>query len=394
MDTAVFRSVQVMMLTSRIAGCPFVDDLRKTKARERFSMPSPIRGLLRLVYFLVCASLFSCLLSTYVIIRLWFSRPTDQITIVTQAGNYLVVYGQAMISFLNMVLRRDLLADIVLSAVKLEPNLFLDTRNASRRLWKVSLLCLLFTLADAVKLFAGHSGHIAVASLLLEGQSEHLFMLAYIASCFLLSVWYNMVFWQIVCFSSLFREYFATLARRLEGSLKRDSAHVDDGRCLAAEYARVNLVELQRLLRKVDAFVGPQALCYYAGSVFFLCGMLYRIAVSSNTLIQKVSRWSYTAAMVAGLVLSTAAVGSMSSQVSRIQSIIQASKFQKLSDAATHRLHILLLALEELRGCLTGCGMFVINLPLIVAIAGAVITYTVVLVQTNESIMGNKCLKY
>ncbi|KAH7986791.1 hypothetical protein HPB49_025714 [Dermacentor silvarum] len=369
--SAVFRGIQAMMFTSKIAGCAFVDGVCKTKARQRFSMPSPIRGLLRLLYFLICASLFSCLLSTYVIIRLWFSRPTDQITIVTQAGNYLVVYGQAVISFLNLVLRRDLLADIVLSAAKLEPNLFLDTRMARRRLWKVSLLCLLFTLADAVKYFAGHSDHIAVASLLLEGQSEQLFMVAYIASCFLLSVWYNMVFWQIVCFSSLFREYFAALARRLEGSLKRaDSAHVDDRRCLAAENARVNLVELQRLLRKVDAFVGPQALCYYAGSVFFLCGMLYRIAVSSNTLTQKATRWGYAAAMVAGIVLSTAAVGSMSSQ-----------------------LHILLLAVEELRGCLTGCGMFVINLPLIVAIAGAVITYTVLLVQTNESITGNKCLK-
>ncbi|KAL1425579.1 hypothetical protein MTO96_019008 [Rhipicephalus appendiculatus] len=346
-----------MMLTSKVAGCPFV--------RRARSLPWV---LLRLAYFLACATLFSCLLLTYVIIRVWFSKPADQITIVTQAGNYMVVYCQAVVSFLNMVLRRDLLADIVLSAAKLEPKLDLDANVSGRRLWKNSLLCLLFTLADGLKLFAGHSGHISVASFLLEGQSEHLVRLfwpTYIASCFLLSVWYNMFFWQIVCFSSLFREYFAAQALRLEDSAKR----VDGEKCLAVENVRVNLVELQRLLRKVDAFVGLQALCYYAGSVFFLCGMLYRLAVSSRTLVQKVSRWGYTAAMAMGIILSTAAVGSINSQ-----------------------LHILLLTLEELQDSLTGCGMFVINLPLIVTIAGAAVTYTVVLVQTNES-MGNTCLK-
>ncbi|KAH7938847.1 hypothetical protein HPB52_001332 [Rhipicephalus sanguineus] len=293
------------MLTSEIAGCPFV---RRTK-----SLPWAI-SLLRLVYFLACATLFSCLLLTYIIIRVWFDKPADQITIVTQAGNYMVVYCQAVVSFLNMLLRRDLLADIVLSAAKLEPKLELDAKASGRRLWKISLLCLLFALADGLKLFAGHSGHISVASFLLEGHSEHLVRLfwpTYIASCFLLSVWYNMFFWQIVCFSSLFREYLAALACRLEDSAKR----VDDEKCLAAENVRVNLVELQRLLRKVDAFVGAQALCYYAGSVFFLCGMLYRLAVSSRTLEEKASRWGYTAAMGMGVVLSTAAVGSINSQV-------------------------------------------------------------------------------
>ncbi|XP_075726884.1 uncharacterized protein LOC142768767 [Rhipicephalus microplus] len=301
--SAVSRAVHLLILTSRIAGCPFV--------RRARSVPWV---LLRLVYFLACATLFSCLLLTYVIIRLWFDKPADQITIVTQAGNYMLVYGQAVISFINMALRRDLLADIVLSAAKLEQKLDLDAKLSGRRLWKTSLLCLLFTLADALKLFAGHSRHISVASALLGGQSEHLLHLfwpTYIASCFLLSVWNNMFFWQIVCFSSLFREYMAAQASRLEDSAKR----ADDEKCLAVENVRLNLAELQRLLRKVDAFVGVQALCYYAGSVFFLCGMLYRLAVSSRTLVQKVSRWGYTASMVMSLILSTAAVGSLNSQV-------------------------------------------------------------------------------
>ncbi|XP_075728166.1 uncharacterized protein LOC142769114 [Rhipicephalus microplus] len=81
----------------------------------------------------------------------------------------------------------------------------------------------------------------------------------------------------------------------------------------------------------------------------------------------------------------------LKNMASRIQSIIQATEFETLSDATTHRLHILILSVEDLQGSLTGCGLFVINLPLIVTIAGSVITYTVVLVQTSESIMANKC---
>ncbi|KAK8788920.1 hypothetical protein V5799_021305 [Amblyomma americanum] len=329
-----------MMFICKISGCPFTDVIvNETRGSQNESKTAPIRRLLQVTYFIACVCVFSCIGSSYVMIRLWLSKPTDQITLVTQSGIYLIVYIQAVLNFLNLLLRRKQLADIVLSAAKLEPKLHLDVRVVRRRLWKVSLLCLLYTLVDALKHVVGLRGHIGAAFLLMRDRSEHvrrLFVPAYIGSCFLISAWYNVVFWQIVYFSSLFREYFAAVGRCLEDALSPGA----DARGLAAESVRLKLVELQRLLRKVNSFVGPQALWYYAGSVFYLCGMLYNAATSTTSATQQAIRWTYVAAMAAGVVLTTAAASRMSDEI-----------------------------------------------------AGAVITYTVVLVQTNESIVADKCLR-
>ncbi|KAH7934316.1 hypothetical protein HPB49_024896 [Dermacentor silvarum] len=236
-----------------------------------------------------------------------------QITFITRSGLYFVIYGQVILNFCNLLLRRTQLADIVVTAAKLEPSLHLDMESAA--------------------------GQIKVAFYLLRGYDDHvkrLFVPWYIASCFLVSTWYNMVFWQIVYFSSLFREYFAALGDRLESEMANESRAESKG--LSSESVRLNLVELQKLLRKVNAFVGGQALWYYCGSVFFLCAMLYNTATSNAGVAEYASNWSYVAMMAAGIFFSTAAASRM-----------------------THE------------------------------IVSSVITYTVVLVQTNESIMANKC---
>ncbi|KAL3183824.1 hypothetical protein MRX96_033892 [Rhipicephalus microplus] len=381
------------MFIAKLAGCPFVVDvcgkMDGKKSRLYWLMCAP----LRLTYSVVCIALCSCVGLVYVAIVVWLDGRTDQIEFVTRSGLYVVIYGQVVLNFCNLLIRKTHLADIVVTAAKLEPSLHLEMDSVRRRLRKVTLLCLLYTLIDAFKYVVGRRGQIKVAFYLLQGYDDHvkrLFVPWYIASCFLVSTWYNMAFWQIVYFSSLFREYFAALGDRLEIEMVNECRPESKG--LSSESVRLNLVELQRLLRKVNSFVGAQALWYYCGSVFFLCAMLYNTATAPNTGVAEVaSSWSYVVMMAVGIVFSTAAASRMTHEASRIQSIIQATEFETLSDATTHRLHILILSVEDLQGSLTGCGLFVINLPLIVTIAGSVITYTVVLVQTSESIMANKC---
>ncbi|XP_050048746.1 uncharacterized protein [Dermacentor andersoni] len=392
-STAVCYGLRVMMFVSKIAGCPFVNGVCGRRECKKSRLCWLISGPFGLAYSVICIALCSCVGLVYVATVLWLNGRTDQITFITRSGLYFVVYGQVVLNICNLLLRRKQLADIVVTATKLEPSLRLDMKSVRRRLQKVTLLCLLYTLIDAFKYVVGRRGQIKVAFYLFRGYGDHvkrLFVPCYIASCFLVSTWYNMVFWQIVYFSSLFREYFAALSDRLESEMANESRAESKG--LSSESVRLNLVELQKLLRKVNAFVGVQALWYYCGSVFFLCAMLYYNTATSNVgVAENASNWSYVVVMAAGVVFSTAAASSMTHEASRIHSIIQASKFETLSDAATHRLHILILTVEDLQGSLTGCGMFVINLPLIVTIVGSVITYTVVLVQTSESIMSNKC---
>ncbi|KAH6923626.1 hypothetical protein HPB50_003252 [Hyalomma asiaticum] len=341
-STAICYGLHVMMFIAKIAGYPFANICGK-KEDANSMLYWLIWGPLRLAYSVICIGLSSCIGLVFVAIAVWLNGRTNQIEFVTRSGVYIVIYGQVLFNFCNLLFRRTLLADIVNTAAKLEPGLRLDMERVQRRLRKVALLCLLYTLIDAFKYVVGRRGQIKVAYYLLQSYDDHfkrLFVPWYIASCFLVSTWYNMVFWQIVYFSSLFREYFAALCDRLEFEMAASESRVES-KGLPCETVRLNLVELQKLLRKVNSFIGGQALWYYCGSVFFLCAMLYNTATASNVGAPEVaSSWSYVVMMAAGVVFSTAAASRMTREI-----------------------------------------------------VGSVITYTVVLVQTSESIMANKCSK-
>ncbi|KAH7938913.1 hypothetical protein HPB52_002301 [Rhipicephalus sanguineus] len=306
------------MFVAKLAGCPFVDGICGKRDGKKSWLYWLICAPLRLIYSVVCIALCSCIGLVFVSIVVWLDGRTDQIKFVTRSGLYVVIYGQVVLNFCNLLVRRPQLADIVVTAAKLEPSLHLDMDNVRRRLRKVTLLCLLYTLIDAFKYVVGRRGQIKVAFYLLQGYDDHvkrLFVPWYIASCFLVSTWYNMAFWQIVYFSSLFREYFAALGDRLEIEMANECRPESKG--LSSESVRLNLVELQKLLRKVNSFVGAQALCYYCGSVFFLCAMLYNTATASNTGVAEVaSSWSYVVMMAVGIVFSTAAASRMTREAS------------------------------------------------------------------------------
>ncbi|KAH9380746.1 hypothetical protein HPB48_008872 [Haemaphysalis longicornis] len=254
-------------------------------------------------------------------LRLWHNGPANRLNSVTRSGLYVVVYSQALLSFLNMALRRAQLADIARGAAEVERRLRVDPRRVRRRLRKVSLWCLAYCVVDALKLFVG-VGINGVSEVFSQaGLSEPvkwLFLPSHFASCVIIAAWYNMAFWQIAYFSSTLAQYFSALSDSLEDGLRpsQSSWTVTDERVRAAtEEARANLVELQKLVNKVDVFVGIQGLWYYAGSVFFLCATLYTVVISDTSTADIVLRLSHVAIMAAGIVLSTEASGRMSGEV-------------------------------------------------------------------------------
>ncbi|XP_077531057.1 uncharacterized protein LOC144143126 [Haemaphysalis longicornis] len=273
--------------------------------------------------------------------RIWIPGTISYLNAIIRSGLYFAVYSQIAISFLNLALRRGQLADIFRTAAKLESKLHINRKTFRRRLLKVSILCLLYAVLDGLKYSAALSIHVKAMFYMLKGHSSHvkwLYVPAHILSCLLVAAWYNMPVWHIVYFANMFREYFAALGSRLELELKHDYQSLR-GRVtgLSTEAVRINLVAIQRLLRSVNTFIGVEAFWYYAGTVYFLCATLYSAAIIKFHILEMSLRVMYVTIMAAGLVMSAHSASRMSEEASKIISVIQAAKFQALTDAETHR---------------------------------------------------------
>ncbi|XP_040360674.1 uncharacterized protein LOC121048418 [Ixodes scapularis] len=384
---AAYPGYRFFLAVARISGCCFIDGvLFKTGPW----MLRPNFRLLSLVHFAFCVFLSLWPPASFVMVRAQSRKTLSQIHSITGYGFYAAIYGQALVNILNMAFKRSDLVDVVRMASQLERRLQVPKKAVERRLRQVSLMCFAFVLFDGFKYMLGLRTVMLLAFSLLDESHvvfRAVFIPGFLLGCVLVTVWYNLSFWMIVYFSEMVRQYFAALNDSLELALSTSKESFE-----AAERIRTNLVALRKLLTKINSIIGVQALSYYAGSVFFLCATLYRILISEGALTDRVSRLTYLATMSAGIVISTRASHLMSQEGYKIESVVQAAEFEKLSDASTHQLHMLVLAAEDAQGCLTGCGMFVINLPLIVVVVGAVITYTIVLVQTSDSAMNIKCL--
>ncbi|KAH9380104.1 hypothetical protein HPB48_019128 [Haemaphysalis longicornis] len=365
-NSAFYPGLHVMTFFYKMAGCPYIDTIYGADDTQSRLLVRFMRKFLRGAYLFICICMSLGPVLTYLARRILFPWYLDPITAIIRTGLYLVVYIQITVSFLNLTFRSGQLSEIFETAAKLEPKLHIDRTSVRRRMLKVSILCLLYVLLDACKYITGLSVHIPAVFQLLKGHSDYirwLYILAYIVGCILVAAWYNVAVWHIVFFAEMFREYFAALGNRLELELKQESqAQKRGATVLSTEGVRLNLVAIQRLLRSVNSFIGVEVLCFYAVSVFYLCATFYSTAISEIGIFWMIVRVAYATILSAGLAITARAASRMSDEAARILCIIQAAKFEALTDAETHR------------------------------VVGAVITYTIVLIQTNEGVMGPKCV--
>ncbi|KAL3218602.1 hypothetical protein MRX96_050658 [Rhipicephalus microplus] len=124
------------MFIAKLAGCPFVVDVCGKMDGKKSRLYWLICAPLRLTYSVVCIALCSCVGLVYVAIVVWLDGSTDQIEFVTRSGLYVVIYGQVVLNFCNLLIRKTQLADIVVTAAKLEPSLHLEMDGVRRRLRK------------------------------------------------------------------------------------------------------------------------------------------------------------------------------------------------------------------------------------------------------------------
>ncbi|KAH6923816.1 hypothetical protein HPB50_007536 [Hyalomma asiaticum] len=374
----------MFLMTCKLTGCCFVNGLwTKQHARDLSSGIAPAYVVYSVVALLFYMWPLGVVLTTLGSPRTGLSRTATVIFY----GFYMLIYVQAGVNALIIAIRSRRLLEILRSCAALETQLHLRRTEVRRRLTNVSRWCLFLAIADSVKYVVSDRKVIPSALRLMTAVHDWIKIVAvclYCVGVFLVGMWFGLTFWLIVYNAHVMREYFAGANQSLVRALQTPS-----GCAKTLQNVRLHQAELRRVLSMMNSVLGIPSVLLYGQGVFFMCATTFGVLLSGVSILDRILSAYYAISMAAILIVSARAAHKMTAEANRIKDVVQDTDYGTLSDAAANQLHLVVLTSEAGQSAFSGWGLFEINLPLLVSISGAIITYTVVLVQTDEGTARN-----
>ncbi|XP_072140848.1 uncharacterized protein [Dermacentor andersoni] len=178
--------------------------------------------------------------------------------------------------------------------------------------------------------------------------------------------------------------YLGCIYRNLDQCLRSRSTP-ESRKVLLVDHMRVQLALLKNCVDLASSLLGPSLLYAYAYSVAILCAAAYYTIIPELEFRVRLFFFFFGSLHWLSVLLPTVTTHRMKGAVIDLRSAVQGVSMADYSDDLLAQLRMMLNSMKHDDLRFTGCGFFVVDLSTFADIMGAVITYTVVLVQTNES---------
>ncbi|KAH7932647.1 hypothetical protein HPB49_000390 [Dermacentor silvarum] len=178
--------------------------------------------------------------------------------------------------------------------------------------------------------------------------------------------------------------YLGCIYRNLDQCLRSRSTP-ESRKVLLVDHMRVQLALLKNCVDLASSLLGPSLLYAYAYSVAILCAAAYYTIIPELEFRVRLFFFFFGSLHWVSVLLPTVTTHRMKAAVIELRSAVQGVSMADYSDDLLAQLRMMLNSMKHDDLRFTGCGFFVVDLSTFADIMGAVITYTVVLVQTNES---------
>ncbi|XP_077494966.1 uncharacterized protein LOC144105734 [Amblyomma americanum] len=178
--------------------------------------------------------------------------------------------------------------------------------------------------------------------------------------------------------------YLGCIYRNLDQCLRSRSTP-ESRKVLLVDHMRVQLALLKSCVDLASSLLGPSLLFAYAYSVAILCAAAYYTIIPELQFRVRLFFFFFGSLHWLSILLPTVTAHRIKGAVIELRSAVQGISMADYSDDLLAQLRMMLNSIKHDDLKFTGCGFFVVDLSTFADIMGAVITYTVVLVQTNES---------
>ncbi|CAN7993377.1 unnamed protein product [Ixodes pacificus] len=358
--SAIYSGYRPFFLFCKLTGCCSIQGLWNKKLYE-LKVKMTLRSVLYSFLLLTCY-VWTLALFVEVLVKKHFQHPTSPISTMIGLfyGYYVLLYLQSTVNAFTLVRHAGALLAIIRDCSSLETQIGLDKDRVRRSLIIVSRGCLGFMVLDCIKSLTLAYRVIPAAWLHLSWVHDWVKIVCvalFLIGVMLVGLWFSMSFWMIVYNAYVIRHYFTRVNELLVGGLSMG------GDCARAlQKVRWYQAEIRDIVSRYNSVLGLQSTFYYGGSVYFLCVTVFGAFVSSISVLERIVRSVFAITMAMGLLVSARAGHKMTSEVSRGQRDVP-------------RCFVAFLRVKKVTRDCNFC-VFIIS--------GAVITYTVVLVQTDE----------
>ncbi|XP_037570505.1 uncharacterized protein LOC119452382 [Dermacentor silvarum] len=152
------------------------------------------------------------------------------------------------------------------------------------------------------------------------------------------------------------------------------------------EEVRMNLCAIALLKQQLNCIWRWSIMASGAVVLLFACSFTYSAFVEGFSTLQSLVGMIYTSLLVLDLLDIAGLSQEMVNELRSMRQTLQSAPTCLQSGAYFTQISYLRDTIKPKEMAISGAGFFSLNLPLIVSLAGSVITYTVILVQTSESV--------
>ncbi|XP_070388855.1 uncharacterized protein [Dermacentor albipictus] len=140
------------------------------------------------------------------------------------------------------------------------------------------------------------------------------------------------------------------------------------------------------MIRYTNRILRVAIMVAYGGNLVMLCGIAYCLVDPTSTWSLRIFCFCYGFLITLDMVDVGFLVETLNLQTSKMKWTLQSMNFLGLPDSFSKQVRFLHDCLDSDQMCLNACGFFKVNLTLLVSMGGAIITYTVILVQTSQGL--------
>ncbi|CAN7938230.1 unnamed protein product, partial [Ixodes hexagonus] len=295
---------------------------------------------------------------------------------------------EAVINNFLMFIKAPKFVDLLHLCAKLEINIGTppyvqqETINFAWRIMAFqNVICLVFALDMLALLLSAHDEQAAV-----DIRISHV-KVAVLHSVFNLTICYETL-GQSRSFSCVFTVFSVKQCWYVVLKTNASTCYGTRSSCrkvTLVDHTRVQLTLLKNCADLASSLLGPSLLYAYAYSVALLCAAAYYTIIPELNYKIRLFFLCFGVLHWLSILLPTVSAHRIKGAVIELRSIVQGVSMADFSDDLLAQLRMMLNSIKHDDLKFTGCGFFVVDLSTFADIMGAVITYTVVLVQTNDS---------
>ncbi|EEC14745.1 hypothetical protein IscW_ISCW010566 [Ixodes scapularis] len=152
------------------------------------------------------------------------------------------------------------------------------------------------------------------------------------------------------------------------------------------EDCRLDVNSVQTLIRYTNRIMKYAIVIAYGGNLIMLCGIAYCLVDPTSKWSLRIFCFCYGVLISLDMVDIGFLVESLKMQASKMKWVLQSMNFLGLPDSFSKQVRFLHDCLESGQMDFSACGFFKVNLTLLISMGGAIITYTVILVQTSQGL--------